>query len=127
MFMGGFILRTGETGSPDFIPDSPDFILTTVSMYFLRRTVPPLLPKISTEQIKDYSKAYSVTKGLALLQALHQTIFAISRLIKGLPVSQFEINSFEHVVCASLSSSFGSTNRKMSTREQLSEHHGPDH
>ena len=102
MFMGGFILRTSETGEPDFIPGSPDFTLTSKSMALLTETIPPLLPEISTEEIKEYSKADSVSKVLALLQALYQTASGISRLLKGLPLSQLEINTFRHVICAAL-------------------------
>ena len=101
MIMGGFYFRTKNNGTVDeFIPGSPDLILTADAMPLLTRTAPPLLPEIEVDVIKDHSKADVVAKALALLQALYQFLSVISRLVLRLPVSQLEINTFGHVLCA---------------------------
>jgi hypothetical protein len=114
MVMGGFYFKTSDssggdsfplkmdndTDTYDFIPDSPDLILTADSMDMLTSTSPPLLPSIDAALIKDHSKADVVAKALAILQALYQLMSIISRLALKLPISQLEINTLGHVLCA---------------------------
>ena len=100
MIMGGFYFPTHEPGLPDFIPGSPELIVTPDAMLFLTKTCPPLLPAISAEDIRDHSKADTIAKLLAALQALYQFLSVVGRLAMKLPVSQLEINTFGHILCA---------------------------
>ena len=100
MIMGGFYFKTNNNGADDdFIPGSPDLLLTHEAIDLLTKTSPPLLPEIEVEAIKD-SRADFFAKALALLLILYQFLSVVARLVLGLPVTQLEINTLGHVLCA---------------------------
>jgi hypothetical protein len=80
--------------------DRPDLILTADAMSLLTKTCPPLLPEIDEDVIRDFSQADTITKVLAILQALYQFVSVVARLALELPISQLEVNKFGHVLCA---------------------------
>ena len=99
MIMGGFYFKTDDNGAvDDFIPGSPDLILTTESVDLLTRTVPPLLPQMNAQVIQEPSSAYILVRTLAILQAIYQILSVITRVILKQPVSPLEINTCAHVL-----------------------------
>ena len=99
LIMGGYTLRPNP-GDNDFIEGSPDLILRGSGLSLLLDMDPPLVTPISEEQIRDYGKADSLAKLLACLQATYLVILCISRVSCHLPVSQLEINTCGHALCA---------------------------
>ena len=61
-----------------------------------------LLPSMPVEDIKDKSKADSLTKMLVCTQACWMLVQALARKLKGLPVTLLELNTIMHVACALL-------------------------
>lgn len=98
LVIGGFYFDT-NTKEP-YIPDSPNLILTGEAVYLMTSTSPPLLPEIAEDAIKDRSKADKITKCLAALQAIYQFAQCATRWRGGLAVSQLELNTFGHILCA---------------------------
>ena len=100
LLMGGFYFETQGNNTKDFIPGNPKLTITPAALRFMAATKPPLLPEIDEEVILDYSKADRVTKLLVLIQACYMAVQSISRVVKHLPISQLEINTIGHVICA---------------------------
>jgi hypothetical protein len=100
LLMGGFYFETRGSNTKDFIPGSPRLTITPAALQFMAATKPPLLPEIDEEVILDCSKADRVTKLLALMQAFYMVVQSISRVVKRLPISQLEVNTIGHVLCA---------------------------
>ena len=61
-----------------------------------------MLPYVSDEDIMDKSKANSLIKAIACIQALWFCLQFITRLAQSLPVSLLELNTFAHALCALL-------------------------
>ena len=85
--------------------------LTTLTAQIERYTLTPQgvlravelglqLPKLTKEAIKDRSKADSLAKSLACLQAGYMALQLIGRVATGLPVTELEVNIVAHVMCA---------------------------
>jgi hypothetical protein len=73
--------------------------LTESGVALLLKLEPDLLPDISVDELNDKSKGNSLTKTLACLQATWFCIACLARVIQGLPLSLFELNTFTHAVC----------------------------
>jgi len=58
------------------------------------------LPDVAKEDIVDKSKEDWMTKILVIIQAGWMIVQVVSRLAVGLPVTQLEVNTLAHVVCA---------------------------
>ncbi len=82
-----------------FIPGSVLSTLTADGVSLLLKAEPSLLPDISIEEVKDKSKANSLTKLLACLQATWFCFSCITRFAQHLPISMLELNSFAHALC----------------------------
>ena len=100
LIMGGFKFVTYDSEEPEFIPGSPNLILTPQGLSYLLDLDPPLIPSARESEIRDFGKADSLAKLLACLQAIHLVPVCISRLAFKLPVSQLEINTCGHALCA---------------------------
>ena len=98
LLMGGFYFDT-STVEP-YIPDSPPLILTAEAIDLLVSTCPPLLPEIAEDAIQDRSKADTITKCLAALQAIYQLAQCATRWRAKLAVSQLELTTCGHILCA---------------------------
>jgi len=86
-------------GSDPFIPRSQRSTLTANGISFLLKHEPQLLPDISEKELKDKSKAGSLTKFVACIQATWFCLSCITRISQKLPVSMLEINTFAHALC----------------------------
>lgn len=95
--MGG--IATQPDISRPFIPSSAHASLTANGVSFLLKHEPSLLPDISVEDVKDKSKANSLTKSLACIQATWFCLSCITRFAQHLPVSMLELNAFAHALC----------------------------
>jgi Sec-independent protein translocase protein TatA len=73
--------------------------LTEAGVALLLQLEPDLLPDIPADELNDKSKGNSLTKTLACLQATWFCIACLARVIQGLPLSLFELNTFTHAVC----------------------------
>ena len=91
--MGGFRLSTEE-----FHDDHDSLTLTPDGV--LRLAQAGHVPKLSTADINDRSKADVLAKSLALLQLTWILINCIARTLAGLPVSLLELHTFVHAICA---------------------------
>ena len=94
------MLRTASTTGEEFIPGSPDLVLQARGLDYLLDLSPPLVPIVTEQQIRDYGKADSLAKLLACLQAVYLVVVCISRLACRLPISQLEVNTGGHALCA---------------------------
>ncbi|KAL8826714.1 MAG: hypothetical protein Q9170_007301 [Blastenia crenularia] len=99
LLMGGFAISTGSN-KEQFLPkDLTRAALTPDGLRFLLEHHPEALPDVTTEQIKDKSKADSLKKTLVCAQALWFCAQCITRLAQSLPVSLLELNTFGHALC----------------------------
>jgi len=60
------------------------------------------LPRLTTAQINDKSKANWLAKCLVCIQATWMLVQCVARKIAGLPVTLLELNTVMHVICALL-------------------------
>lgn len=101
--MGGFTFDAGsfcsDNGMP-FIPYRHRLTLTARGVAFLARC--GHLPNMKKKDIIDKSKADSLAKSLACLQASWMVVQVIGRAILGLHVTLLEVNTLGHVLCALL-------------------------
>lgn len=95
--MGGIVIK--PSSPTPFIPSSASSTLTANGVSLLLKTSPHLLPDISASEIKDKSKASSLTKLLACLQASWFCLSVLTRFAQRLPVSMLELNAFAHALC----------------------------
>ncbi|KAH7351243.1 hypothetical protein BKA65DRAFT_536249 [Rhexocercosporidium sp. MPI-PUGE-AT-0058] len=95
--MGGIAIK--PSSRKPFIPNSVQSTLTANGVSLLLKTSPHLLPDISVDEVKDKSKASSLTKLLACVQASWFCLSTITRFIQHLPVSMLELNAFAHALC----------------------------
>lgn len=95
--MGGIAVK--PSSRKPFIPNSVHSTLTANGVSLLLKTAPHLLPDISVDEVKDKSKASSLTKLLACVQASWFCLSTITRFIEHLPVSMLELNAFAHALC----------------------------
>ena len=98
--MGGSVFDTDDPNDPPYIPGSPRLILTTQGVYKLAEH--GHLPDVPEALIDDKSKADSVAKVLAVLQASWLLVQCIARWSAHLPLALLELNTLAHVVCALL-------------------------
>ncbi len=99
--MGGFVFDLAKTCLEDnglFTTKAPRLTLTPRGVALLAAC--GFLPKISTEDILDKNKSDNVSKLLSVLQALWMFVQIISRLIRHLPVTLFEVYTLAHIICA---------------------------
>lgn len=101
--VGGIQLDLPKTDGIGYIKDKrklePSLRLTpTCIVYLLWMDAP--LPNISTQDIADHSKASAITKFLSCTQALWLVLQLIGRAYLGLAVTELEINTLAHVLCA---------------------------
>lgn len=105
--MGGFVMDlkvpVQDHGDPaaGCRPSPPPWRLTLTPKGALRAAALDLeLQPLSQEAIKDRSKADSIAKLLASVQAGYMALQLIGRAIDGLPVTELEVNTLGHVMCA---------------------------
>ena len=98
--MGGFVIDTDDPDLPAYIPGSPRLSVTAQGVCMLAEH--GHLPDISTDFIKDKSKADNVGKSLAILQALWMLVQCMARAAAHLPLTFLELNTLAHVICALL-------------------------
>ena len=99
--MGGFVFDLPYTMDGHQHKSQDQFTrltLTAEGVEFLARC--GLLPQITAEDIVDKSKADSLSKFLACLQALWMLVQVLGRVATDLPVTLIEVNTLAHVVCA---------------------------
>ncbi|MCJ1324309.1 hypothetical protein MMC10_000971 [Thelotrema lepadinum] len=99
--MGGFVFDLPYTMDGHEHKSQDQFTrltLTAEGVEFLARC--GLLPEITVEEIVDKSKADSLSKFLACLQALWMLVQVLGRVATDLPVTLIEVNTLAHVVCA---------------------------
>ena len=99
--MGGFVFDLEEvcaTERDTFTAKHSRLTVTPRGMALLARC--GYLPEVSKEDILDKNKADTVSKMIAILQALWMLAQIISRLIVDLPVTLLEINTLAHILCA---------------------------
>ena len=98
--MGGFAIDTHPNNleEKEFIHSSPRITLTSDGVLFLAKHA--CLPDIPLEVINDKSKADTIAKGLALLQASWMVIQCIARLVSRLPTILLEVLTLGHVFSA---------------------------
>ncbi|KAH9214331.1 hypothetical protein DL95DRAFT_281021, partial [Leptodontidium sp. 2 PMI_412] len=94
---GGIAIKPSSRNP--FIPNSVYSTLTANGVSLLLKVSPHLLPDISVDEVKDRSKASSLTKLLACVQASWFCLSTITRFIQHLPVSMLELNAFAHALC----------------------------
>ena len=101
---GGFVFDTSDLPADEkFLPGSRDRVtLSPEAVLFVARWRPSLIPDISEAAIKDKSKADSLAKALACLQATWFIIQCTFRLAQKMPISLLELNTFAHAICALL-------------------------
>ncbi|KAL9113059.1 MAG: hypothetical protein Q9227_002671 [Pyrenula ochraceoflavens] len=92
--MGGLAVQFTE------YQDDKLFLTYDGKALFLAQYSPELLPRISLEEIEDYSKANAMAKAIACLQTAWFCIQTIFRMSAGYPVSLLELNTFGHAICA---------------------------
>ncbi|PMD26347.1 hypothetical protein NA56DRAFT_543155, partial [Hyaloscypha hepaticicola] len=93
--MGGFVLDS--TGVyPDFLPESH-----SESPLFSNSKICQGLD-ISRSYISDKSNASGLAKAMVCIQALWFCIQALSRVLRSLPITLLELNTFAHSLCALL-------------------------
>ncbi len=88
-----------------------------------------VVPSISTEDIKDRSKADSLAKTFACLQIGYPVLQCISRLIQHLGITTFELNTLSFAVCTGGTYAFWMCNPCDVTTPftvQMSDHHVED-
>ena len=101
--MGGLAFDDSENSERIFpigidrLTLNPQFII-----WCLERGYKDTIPRIAESEIRDKSKANSVVKALACIQALWFCLQFITRLAQKLPVSLLELNTFAHCICALL-------------------------
>ena len=82
--------------------DLDQVTLKPSGLCFLGEHEPSLVPDVSIEEINDKSKANSLTKGIACVQATWFIAQCMFRLAQGLSISLLELNTFVHSLCALL-------------------------
>ena len=98
--MGGFAFDT-DIAKCEFLPEGRKrAALTSSGVLRLVTVTPHLLLDLSVNQIKDKSKANSLTKTIIALQATWFATQCISRMAVGLTISLLELNTFAHAICA---------------------------
>lgn len=94
--MGGFVIDLNDASRNDGIPQK--LTVTARGIAFLAKC--GHLPDIHENDIADKSKADSLAKALACLQAGWMVVQLIGRAASGLPVTLLEVNVLGHVLCA---------------------------
>lgn len=101
--MGGFTFDTKSFFTDDgipFVPQRHRLTLTARGVAFLATC--RQFPSIKRDDITDKSKADSLAKTLACLQAGWMVVQVIGRAVLGLHVTLLEVNTLGHVICALL-------------------------
>ncbi|KAI4158311.1 MAG: hypothetical protein LQ342_007547 [Letrouitia transgressa] len=88
--MGGFVLHP---------PDSKPFPIYGTHLVFLVKEGYLSLPEITTEEIKDKSKANGLAKLVTCLQALWFVVQCLGRVAQDLPVSILELLTVTYAWC----------------------------
>ncbi|KAH7341153.1 hypothetical protein BKA66DRAFT_44533 [Pyrenochaeta sp. MPI-SDFR-AT-0127] len=97
--MGGFAFDTSKLLN-NFLPEGRTRLtLTPIALRKLASYEPDLIPDISSEQIREKSKADCFAKSIACLQALWFIMQVIGRLAAKYPISLLEMNTFLHALC----------------------------
>jgi hypothetical protein len=100
--MGGFAFDS-EVIKDELLPDGRKRVaLTSLGVLRLGAAIPHLLPDLSVSQIKDKSKANSLTKTVICLQASWFVAQCIARMASRLSISLLELNTFAHAICTLL-------------------------
>ena len=94
--MGGFAFELDDSLS--FATKHPRLTITPRGIALLAQC--GHLPEITREEILDKSKADSLSKFISCLQALWMLIQIFGRIAANLPVTQLEVNTMAHVLCA---------------------------
>lgn len=106
--MGGIVFSTrsrnakGQRCDRAFVKDSPNLILTARGLMYMEDTFMPLSAFIDSKTIQDHSKSDALAKSLVCLQGFYMIFVCIARVYQKLPISQLEINTFGHALCALL-------------------------
>jgi hypothetical protein len=100
MLMGGFYFDNDSSTEPQFLPGSPNLILTSAAIQFLDSTLPPLLPDISNE-VRGLCDVHGMSKVFAFVPAVYQDVSIIFRLAGKVLVSQLEIITFGQILWSS--------------------------
>ncbi|KAF3768963.1 hypothetical protein M406DRAFT_349979 [Cryphonectria parasitica EP155] len=79
---GGFLLQC---------PDCEPFPVNAASIYYLVSRGYISLPELSTDMIRDKSKAGHFAKAFAISQGLWLVLQSIARAVQGLPITQIEL------------------------------------
>jgi len=117
--MGGFATESRCQTHPGF--ESDDIEVNILPVFYVR----PLaelsddLPNLGIRAIQDRSKADTLSKSLACIQALYIVLQTLGRLISDLPVTALEINTIGHVICALAMFVSGGINLSMSRVQKL--------
>lgn len=100
--MGGFQFDTSDRSAALLPENDPRtrLCIEPTGLILLAVCDSELIPDISVQQIRDKSKADSLTKTLVCLQAVWFCVQCFSRLAYGLPLSLLELNTFAHALCA---------------------------
>lgn len=99
--MGGLALDDSE--NPDKFLETPAKRFTMSPRFIvwcLEHRYADVIPYISEEDIKDKSKADSLVKTIACIQALWFCLQVATRLAQKLPISLLELNTLAHSICA---------------------------
>ena len=96
--MGGFAFTLDE--SLPFASNHPRLTITPRGMALLAQC--GHLPDITKEEILDKSKADNLSKFISCLQAIWMLIQILGRVATNLPVTQLEVNTVAHILCAFL-------------------------
>lgn len=97
--MGGFVVDMAST-RPVATDVRPERLTLTPRGVLRSAELGVELPQLTREAIKDRSKADSLAKLLASLQAGSLACQLIGRVVNGLPVTELEVNTLGHVMCA---------------------------
>ena len=99
--MGGFVVETADPLNEPYSQNSPRLSLGSKGVLFVAQHG-GYIPDMSKASIFDRSKADNMSKCLVCLQASWAIVQCISRLVGQLPLTQLEINTLGHVLCAFL-------------------------
>ena len=100
--MGGFAFDTSDA-EPNFLPNHRSRLCISVcGLIYIAKKAPELIPDIAEKQIKDKSKADSLSKFIVCLQALWFCVQCITRVSQRKAISLLELNTFVHALCALL-------------------------
>lgn len=103
LLTGGFKFETRNVSTmQEYVPGSPDFVMTTAGFDYPLQRDPPILPNLAGSAIKDFGKADTLAKALVCLQATYMIGLCTSRLVTKLSISRLDINTSAHAFCALL-------------------------